>query len=77
MTNPSCPWWKSPKYIAILIILAALGLYLIIVHQQHVLGALPFLLILLCPLSHLFMHGGHHGKTGDDGKTHDHEKGCH
>lgn len=37
----SCPWWKSPKGIAVLIALAVLGLYLIIVHQQHVLGGNP------------------------------------
>ena len=68
--KPSCPWWKSPKGIAVLIALAALGLYLIIVHQQHVLGALPFLIILLCPLMHLFMHKGH----GHHEHTHDGDK---
>lgn len=66
MTNmkPSCPWWKSPMCIVALLALAALGLYLIIAHKQHVLGALPFLVILACPLMHLFMHKGH--------KNHDH-----
>lgn len=28
-------------------------------HRAHVLGALPWLLLLACPLMHLFMHGGH------------------
>jgi hypothetical protein len=28
-------------------------------HRAHVLGALPFLLLLACPLLHLFHHGGH------------------
>lgn len=64
----SCPWWKSPKGAAVLIALAMLGLYLIIVHQQHVLGALPFLVILLCPLMHLFMHKGHGGNHHEDKK---------
>lgn len=64
MKNLACPWWKTPKGIAALLVLAALGLYLIVVHKQHVLGALPFLVILLCPLSHLFMHkhNNHHEK---------------
>ncbi|WP_052367957.1 DUF2933 domain-containing protein [Algiphilus aromaticivorans] len=36
-------------------------------HQAHILGALPWLLILvLCPLMHVFMHGGHgHGSHGE------------
>ncbi len=34
-------------------------------HRAHVLGALPFLLLLSCPLMHLFMHHGHgHGHDG-------------
>jgi hypothetical protein len=41
-----------------------LGLYA--EHEVHILGALPYLLLLLCPLMHLFMHGGHGGhKHGD------------
>lgn len=28
-------------------------------HQAHLLGALPYLIVLLCPLMHLFMHRGH------------------
>lgn len=35
------------------------GVYLISEHRAHVLGALPFLIILACPLLHMFMHGGH------------------
>ncbi|WP_374402830.1 DUF2933 domain-containing protein [Niveibacterium sp.] len=37
---------------------------LIFEHRAHVLGALPYLVILLCPLMHLFMHGGHHHGHG-------------
>jgi hypothetical protein len=30
-------------------------------HRAHLLGALPYLLVLACPLMHLFHHGhGHH-----------------
>jgi len=45
--------------------LAFLGLYLFATHTGHVLAALPYLILLACPLMHLFMHGGHghhHGK---------------
>lgn len=37
--------------------------YLLSEHQAHLFGALPFLLLLACPLMHLFMHGGH-GRHG-------------
>ena len=39
-------------------------------HRAHALGYLPFLLLLACPLMHLFMHGGHGGHDG-----HAHESG--
>lgn len=39
-----------------------LGLYT--EHEVHILNALPYLLLLLCPLMHLFMHGGGHGGHG-------------
>ena len=29
-------------------------------HKLHILNALPYLLLLLCPLMHIFMHGGKH-----------------
>jgi hypothetical protein len=32
-----------------------------------VLGVLPYLLILACPLMHLFMHRGHGGHGGHHG----------
>ena len=45
--------------------LAALGVYLFVNHTGHIVAALPYLLLMACPLLHLFMHGGHghhHGK---------------
>lgn len=37
-------------------------------HQVHLLGALPWLILLACPLLHVFMHGGHgHGSKGRHG----------
>jgi len=51
--------------------LAIAGFFLFSEHQAHVLGALPFVLLALCPLLHLFHgHGGRggghrHGDPGD------------
>jgi hypothetical protein len=36
------------------------AVFLITEHTAHVLGALPYLLLLACPLMHIFMHHGHH-----------------
>lgn len=33
-------------------------------HRVHLLGYLPFLLLLACPLLHMTMHGGHGGHAG-------------
>jgi hypothetical protein len=48
--------------------------YLLAEHRAHVFGVLPLLLVLACPLMHLFHHGhGGHGssgpKTGDDASS--------
>ena len=40
---------------------------LIIDHWAHVLGVLPYLVLLACPLMHIFMHGKHgHGDHHSD-----------
>lgn len=40
-------------------------------HKAHILGGLPYVLLLLCPIIHLFMHRGH-GRHGSE-----HEGGVH
>jgi hypothetical protein len=35
--------------------------FLLTQHRAHLFGALPYLLLLACPLMHLFHHHGHHG----------------
>ena len=44
--------------------------YLLTEHQAHLFGVLPWLLLLACPLLHLFMHGWH-GHSRDDGSAGD------
>ncbi|TCO80689.1 DUF2933 family protein [Plasticicumulans lactativorans] len=41
--------------------LVIIGFFLIAEHRAHLLGILPWLLLLACPLMHLFMHHGHGG----------------
>jgi hypothetical protein len=33
-------------------------------HRAHLLGAIPYVLLLLCPVVHLFMHRGRGGHSG-------------
>jgi hypothetical protein len=54
----------------VFVVLAAV--LLIAEHRLHVLGYLPWLILLACPLMHVFMHGGHghkgkHTPTEDQG----------
>lgn len=48
------------------------GALLFTEHRAHVLGALIWLPLLLCPLMHVFMHGGHgaHGSHGGHSDQH-------
>ena len=57
---------RSRGGVVLLAFLAITGLYLITEHTAHVFGVLPFLLLLACPLLHVFMHGGH-GQDGGRG----------
>ena len=47
--------------------LAIAGFFLFTEHRAHVLGALPYLLLLACLLMHLFMHHGHGNHGGHEG----------
>lgn len=40
------------------------GFFLVTEHTAHVFGVLPYLLLLACPLMHLFGHHGHNGHHG-------------
>lgn len=40
------------------------GYFLFTEHRAHVIAALPYLLLAACPLMHLFMHHGHHHRSG-------------
>jgi hypothetical protein len=70
-TSPDVrPRRTSGRIVPVLVILAlVLGFFLFTEHRAHLFGLVPYGLVLLCPLMHLFMHGGHahHGKPGRAG----------
>ena len=62
---------RSSIVAAVRLVLLAAGLMLILLRPELPLGWLPLLIILLCPLMHMFMHrrhGGHGSSTaaGDE-----------
>ena len=54
-------FWRSRTGIGFLVAVAVGGFFLLKEHWVHAQGYLPYLLLLACPLMHLFMHGGHGG----------------
>jgi hypothetical protein len=42
-----------------LLLCAAATAFVLYWHWRHALDALPFLIVLACPLAHIFMHHGH------------------
>ncbi len=59
------PFWRSRYAIGLLVFGAVAAYFLLSEHRAHFFGVLPFLLLLACPLMHMFMHGGHrHGGHG-------------
>jgi hypothetical protein len=58
-------WLWSPRGLVLLALLTIAAFFLMTEHRAHVLGALPYVLFLLCPLLHLLLHGRHSsGHTG-------------
>jgi hypothetical protein len=54
-------WYRSRGGLVLLAFLAIAAFFVVTEHRAHALSALPFLLLLLCPLLHLFLHGRHGG----------------
>lgn len=70
--GPETPpgFWGSRYAIGLIVIGAVAGYFLLTEHRAHFFGALPYLLLLACPLMHVFMHHGHGGHGphhGDNG----------
>ena len=65
-------FWRSRYAVGLLVMGAVAAYFLLSEHRAHFFWALPFLLLLACPLMHVFMHGGHGGHGAVHG---DHEGG--
>ena len=69
--NSEPPGFWRTRYSICLIVFGAIATYFLLSeHRAHFFGALPFLLLLACPLMHFFMHGGHgHHHGGPSAKA--------
>ena len=56
-------WSRINQWLLWFGLAAAVG-WLFFRHNEHLLQLLPFLILLACPLMHLFRHGGHGGHGG-------------
>jgi hypothetical protein len=52
-------WVWSPSGLVLLTFLAIAAFFLLTEHWAHVRGALPYILVLLCPVLHLLLHSWH------------------
>ena len=62
------PWWLG------WVLMTGIALFFLWEeHEAHIIGALPYALLLLCPIIHLFMQRGHGGHGGGGAGRHEHE----
>jgi hypothetical protein len=64
--NAALSFFQTKSGLVVCLLLAALGGYLLWTHTGHLLSALPYLLLLACPLMHFVGHGHghqHHGQA--------------
>jgi hypothetical protein len=62
--------WRRRATWAAYLFLAIAAFFLWTEHRAHLLGVLPYLIALACPLLHHFMHRGHHAR-GHEGHVHE------
>lgn len=61
-TKPA--WWHTRTGVAVIGFALVAAFYVLREHWGHALGALPYLLLLACPLMHLLTHRGHGHRHG-------------
>ena len=62
-------YWTSRAFLIFLAFGAMATVLLWSEHRAHLLGVLPYLFLLACPLLHIFGGHGSHGAHGRDGRN--------
>jgi len=68
MNKQKAPFWRTPSGWSAIGLITAASYFLLVEHGEHVFRYLPYLILLLCPVMHIFMHGSH----GKGHETHEH-----
>lgn len=68
-------FWSSRAFLVFLGFAAIAVVLLWEEHKAHILGAIPYLFLLACPLLHVFMHGGHGGHSDQGARSDQDSKG--
>ncbi len=72
--SPRAPQSRKPMIVALLMVALIVVFYLLREHWGHVAGLWPYLLLLACPVMHLFHgHGAHGHHATQERRGHDHE----
>jgi hypothetical protein len=59
-------FWTTSQGMASIFLIGAVSYFLLMEHREHLFQFLPFFILLLCPVMHIFMHKGH-GHGGHEG----------
>lgn len=68
--SSSRPWILTLPGLAVCGALLVIAILLLTEHRAHTIAALPYLLLLACPVLHLSMHHGHGGSRRDEHGSH-------
>ena len=58
MNDSKRSFWLTPNGLAAIGLIGAVWYFLLTEHRAHFISGLPFLILLLCPVMHIFMHRG-------------------
>lgn len=61
--NSADRFWLTKKGVGAAGLIAAASYFVLTEHRAHFIAAVPYLILLLCPLMHLFMHHDHRGHS--------------
>ena len=70
-------FWTSKTGLVTIAFLAIAAFFLVTEHRAHLIPWLPWLILLACPLLHVFMHGGHGGHGGGSDSSDDRQTPAH